>query len=128
MDVRGEDHSGEAAVDAAAGVERDPAVAVPGPDSGTSRLRQIIALRDAVRVELHRQLDDNLDLQSADPKMIQSLGGTVLDELAIAQMAGLGINLSISTRHPGEEGRAVEDPSVTAAEATPKPLIELVRG
>ena len=79
-------------------------------------------LRLAIREECHRQIDDLLQLRDEET-------GLPLLEVLVGHMAlGYGINVSIQVRHPWEDGRAEEDPSVTEALAQPAPVIEVVPG
>lgn len=121
MDVRREDHPTEPPMDAAGSVEAPAPMDVSGED----RLRQLIQLRDTVRVELHRQLDDLLALPAQG--QVSLFGGSILDSVVVDVMGGMGFQVSVQTRDPKENGHAEEDPSVTEASLQPKPAIEIVR-
>lgn len=77
------------------------------PRSAESKLRR------AIRKECHRQLDDFFRL--AD----ETTGLPMLDVLVAHVALGFGINVGVQVRHPEEDGRAVEDPQVTARQSQP---------
>lgn len=79
-------------------------------------------LRHAVRRECQRQLREFF--QTKDPET----GIPLLEVLTAHAALGYGICVGISVRHPEEDGRAVEDPSVTEAESKPASMLEVVRG
>lgn len=125
LDVRRETDSPEAALAPDAYVE-DPAP-LDVPRNGrvpVAAFYQLIALRDRVRVDLHRYLDDML----AQPSQLEKAeaGMTLLDDIVGEVTLGAGFSLNIRTEYPNAPGRAEEDPSVTAAEAKPQSLIEIV--
>lgn len=122
MDVYPEDAAPEAAMAPAPALGDAPAVAVPanGRPSAAAALRQLIRLRDHTRVELHRQLDDLLDLPTQDPD------DTVLDEIVREAAQGFGVQVRVHTEHPQKAGQVAEDPSVTAESMKPKSAIHLL--
>lgn len=75
--------------------------------------------RRKVRDNLHLQLNAMLQGPSTMPNGEK---GTVLDDIVARSLVGYGFSVSISVRHPDEEGRAVEDPSLTEQ---PPPLVIL---
>lgn len=125
MDVGREDHPPEAAVDALPAVETTPALDVPrnGRPDLIAALQQLIALRDRVRIDMHRYLDDLLG-QSAKHGG-SDLGTTMLDDIVVEVAQGAGFALNIRTEFPNAPGRAEEDPSVTAESLKPASRIHL---
>ena len=83
---------------------------------------------DALRAQTTQALHDQLDAMLAGPATAPD-GSivSVLDDICIRQLHGFGFSLSVSVAHPNAPGRAVEDPSVTAALAAgaPSPLVLL---
>lgn len=88
-------------------------------DSPESKLRRLIMLRDTVRVELHRQLDDLLALPAKDEP--GDSGASILDSIVAEVSIGFGVQVSVQTRHPEQSGA---DP---APSAPPRPPIDIVR-
>lgn len=130
MDIRGESHPPEAAVDAGPDLVADPALDVPnreahGAGAGGPSLAKLISLRDQIRQTLHNSLDALLD-SPAQHELVLNMGGCVVDELLVDSLNGFGMNVSVNTQHPHAPGRAIEDPSLTAENGKPKGLIELV--
>ena len=86
--------------------------------------KSVNKLRGEIKRTLHIQLDA---LLMGPTRMPDGTTGTVLEDIMVRTLVGYGFSVNISVRHPEEEGRVAEDPTVTQALTEPKPLIEVVR-
>lgn len=87
---------------------------LPRPDKVARRLRQ------EIKTICHKQVDSML---KSEVKILQDgSAATLLDVLEAHVRLGYGINVSLSVRHPDEEGQVQEDPEA-AAMPKPGPLI-----